>query len=92
MAKEGFWSRWSRADELEKVELVKTLTLPQRFEDEAVYIHGCATLVNSYLVDAVEFERRRIAELVHSRSQPWVDIHLCYCSADEVYSALESEV
>ena len=70
--KSKFWERWLKADELEKVKLVLTLTLPSpQVEPKELYEHHCATLINSYLVDAVGAERGRITteladQILHS--------------------------
>lgn len=85
-----FWSKWLKASGLEKVDLVKTLTLPsQRVEPKNLYEHHCATLLNSYLVDAVDAEKSRIANLLHGKGQPWIDINISYPSADEIKKRLE---
>jgi len=51
-----FWRKWYGADESGKLKLVKTLTLPsKKIEDEELYKHHCASLVNSYLTDLSEY-------------------------------------
>ena len=85
-----FWNKWLNANELEKVELVKTLTLPsQKVEPKSLHEHHCATLLNSYLVDAVDAERSRIANLFASKGQPWMDINISYSTAKEIEKKLE---
>lgn len=46
-----FWDRWSKADELKKVDIVKELEI----EKSAINSHAMATLVNSFFVDLVEY-------------------------------------
>ena len=50
-----FWKKWYEANELERVALVKTLTLPARIEDDGIYTHHCATLINSFLCDLADY-------------------------------------
>ena len=72
--KSKFWERWLKADELEKVKLVLTLTLPSpQVEPKELYEHHCATLINSYLVDAVGAERGRITTELANQSGKIID-------------------
>ena len=51
-----FWKQWLDANELNKVRLVETLTLPsQAIDDKELYEHHCAVLMNSYLCDLEEY-------------------------------------
>ena len=51
-----FWRRWYGSDELSRLKLVETLTLPSRdVDDEELYRYQCASLINSYLTDLSEF-------------------------------------
>lgn len=50
-----FWGSWYASDELHRVELVKTLTLPSRELEGEDYKHHSAVLINSYLTDLSEF-------------------------------------
>jgi len=84
-----FWTKWTKANEIEKVDLVKTLTLPSpSVQPQELFVHHCATLINSYLEDAVDFERKRIAVLLHDKGQPWIDCNLVYTGVDEIEEAL----
>jgi len=53
-----FWKKWYEANELERVALVKTLTLPAKIEDDGLYNHECATLINSFLCDLADYLER----------------------------------
>jgi hypothetical protein len=48
-----FWDRWSKANELQKVDIVAELTLPHPKRHKLH--HADATLVNSYLCDLEEY-------------------------------------
>lgn len=50
-----FWEKWYKADELKRVELVGTLTLPSPRLVGQDYKHHCAVLLNSYLTDLAEY-------------------------------------
>lgn len=58
----GFWEKWCKANELEKVELVETLTLPSPRLKGKDYKYHCASLINSYLVDLVEYLEKSSAK------------------------------
>ena len=89
MDSQKFWEKWLRADELEKVELIKTLTLPSpKVTPEKLYEYQCAVLLNSYLVDAVDTVRRRIAKLLYEKGQPWIDQNISYNPIDDILEVL----
>ena len=67
MTSSDFWERWFRADELERFALVRTLALPAKISDEALYEHHCATLINSYLCDLEEYLQDYWAEFHDAR-------------------------
>jgi len=50
-----FWAKWHSADELGKVDLIKTLTLPAKIGDEEAYKYHSAVLINSYLLDLMDY-------------------------------------
>jgi hypothetical protein len=50
-----FWAKWIAADDIERVNLIKTLTIPPRELDDEQYKHIIATLINSYLEDLQEY-------------------------------------
>ena len=53
---EDFWERWLKANELKKVEMIKTLPIAK---DTKIihkgFEHTVATLLNSYLVDLKDY-------------------------------------
>lgn len=52
---EAFWEKWYGANELDRVKLVESLTLPSpEVEPRNLYEHHCAVLINSYLTDLSE--------------------------------------
>jgi hypothetical protein len=53
---EEFWKKWIKADELERIKLVKTLT---PFTRGGVCRQMHATLMNSYLVDLYNCSKRQ---------------------------------
>jgi len=52
MSDPGFWDKWTKADEVERLKLVRTLS---PFTHGGVCQHMTATLMNSYLVDLYNF-------------------------------------
>jgi len=46
-----FWQKWEDANEINKLRLVETLTMPSPVIQGDLYYHTCVSLVNSYLVD-----------------------------------------
>lgn len=55
-AVETFWAKWYGADELDRVKLVETLTLPSpKIKPRELYEHHAAELINSYLEDLAEY-------------------------------------
>jgi len=48
----GFWVRWLKADELEQLKLIESLTLPSnRIKDKRLHKHHVASVFNSYIED-----------------------------------------
>lgn len=50
-----FWEKWHKANELDRVDLIKTLTLPAKIEDDGAYNYQCAILINSFLCDLADY-------------------------------------
>lgn len=55
MSDPGFWDKWTKADELGRLKLVRTLS---PFTRGGICQHMTATLMNSYLVDLYNFMRK----------------------------------
>jgi hypothetical protein len=49
----NYWSKWCSSNELERLELVKTLLFP--WSKDTVLKHSEATMINSYLEDLEQF-------------------------------------
>jgi hypothetical protein len=54
-----FWQKWYDADELQRVELVKTLTLPSTKLKGDDFKRSCAVVINSYLTDLENYLQER---------------------------------
>ena len=50
-----FWDNWRSADEIERLKIVETLTLPSRKLKGDDYKYSCASLINSYLTELEKY-------------------------------------